>query len=160
VKFDPVFGETSEYAQREMTGSCMSPNEPWIYEASLYLREEIMKRGFKTGGVQPAVCAIDLHNRHVINYDGNIYKCTGFFDRKDFITGNVRVGIADNGGMYNLDNWKNEECIACKYLPLCFSGCRYMKLVRNGNLVSVDCKKPYYDACLEALVKQDLRYSV
>jgi hypothetical protein len=35
-------------------------------------------------------------------------------------------------------------------------GCRYMKLVRDGNISGVDCKKPYYDACLEALVKQDL----
>jgi hypothetical protein len=31
-----------------------------------------------------------------------------------------------------------------------------MKLVRDGNISGVDCKKPYYDACLEALVQQDL----
>ncbi len=158
VKFDPVFGETAEYAPPEMTGACRSPNEPWIFEAAIYLREEIMKRGFKTGGIQPVVCAIDLHNRHIIDYDGNIYKCTGFFGRKDFITGNVKTGVKDNGSMYNLDNWKNEECLSCKYLPLCFGGCRYMKFVRDGNINGVDCRKPYYDACLEALVKQDLRY--
>ncbi len=144
VKFDPVFGETSEYAPREMTGACLTPNEPWVFEASIMLREEVMKRGFKTGGIQPVVCAIDLNNRHIINYDGSIYKCTGFFDRKDFITGNVKSGVTDNGSMYNLDNWKNEECFSCKFLPLCFGGCRYMKYVRDGNISGVDCKMPYY----------------
>jgi uncharacterized protein len=158
VKFDPVFGETPEYAPPEMTGACLTPNEPWVFEAGILLREEVMKRGFKTGGIHPVVCAIDLNNRHIINYDGSIYKCTGFFDRKDFITGDVKSGLTSNGCMYNLDNWKNEECLSCKYLPLCFGGCRYMKLVRDGNMSGVDCKKPYYDACLEALVKQDLRY--
>jgi uncharacterized protein len=160
VKFDPVFGETSEYAPREMTGACLTPNEPWVFEAGIMLREEVMRRGFRTGGIQPVVCAIDLNNRHIINYDGAIYKCTGFFDRKDFVTGNVKSGVTDNGGMYNLDNWKNEECLSCKYLPLCFGGCRYMKYVRDGNTSGVDCKKPYYDACLRALVKQDLLYNV
>jgi uncharacterized protein len=158
VKFDPVFGETSEYAPLEMTGACLTPNEPWVFEASIMLREEVMKRGFKTGGIQPVVCAIDLNNRHIINYDGSIYKCTGFFDRKDFITGNVKSGVTNNSSMYNLDNWKNEECLSCKYLPLCFGGCRYMKYVRDGNISGVDCKKLYYEACLEVLVKQDLRY--
>jgi uncharacterized protein len=70
----------------------------------------------------------------------------------------VKSGVIDNGSMYNLDNWKIEECLSCKYLPLCFGGCRYMKYVRDGNLSGVDCKRPYYEACLEALVKQDLRY--
>ena len=158
IKFDPVFGETSEYSPPGMTGACCSPNEPWMFEAGIMLREEVMKRGFKTGGIQPVVCAIDLNNRHIINYDGNIFKCTGFFDRKDFVTGNVKSGVIDNGSMYNLDNWKIEECLSCKYLPLCFGGCRYMKYVRDGNLSGVDCKRPYYEACLEALVKQDLRY--
>jgi uncharacterized protein len=158
IKFDPVFGETSEYSPPGMAGACCSPNEPWVFEAGIMLREEVMKRGFKTGGIQPVVCAIDLNNRHIINYDGNIFKCTGFFDRKDFVTGNVKSGVIDNGSMYNLDNWKIEECLSCKYLPLCFGGCRYMKYVRDGNLSGVDCKKPYYEACLEALVKQDLRY--
>ena len=158
IKFDPVFGETSEYSPPGMTGACCSPNEPWMFEAGIMLREEVMKRGFKTGGIQPVVCAIDLNNRHIINYDGNIFKCTGFFDRKDFVTGNVKSGVIDNGSMYNLDNWKIEECLSCKYLPLCVGGCRYMKYVRDGNLSGVDCKRPYYEACLEALVKQDLRY--
>ena len=158
VKFDPVFGETSEYATPEMAGACCSPNEPWVFEAGIMLREEVMKRGFKTGGIQPVVCVIDLNNRHIINYDGSIYKCTGFFDRKDFMTGNVKSGVTNNGSIYNLDNWKNEECLSCKYLPLCFGGCRYMKYVRDGNISGVDCKKPYYEACLEVLVAQDLRY--
>jgi hypothetical protein len=35
-----------------------------------------------------------------------------------------------------------------------------MKLVRDGNMEGVDCKKPYFDATLEAMVKQDIRYGL
>ena len=35
-----------------------------------------------------------------------------------------------------------------------------MKLIREGNMNGVDCKKPYFDACLETLVKQDIRYGL
>ena len=159
VKFDPVFSETAEYAPHEMIGGCLSVNEPWIFKAGITLREEVMKRGFRTYGISPALCALDIKDRHMINYDGSLYKCTGFFNRKDFVAGSVKSGF-DCKTYHNLDNWKNEECLACKYLPLCFGGCRYMKLVRDGNLSGVDCKKPYFDACLEALVRQDLQYLV
>jgi uncharacterized protein len=114
-----------------------------------------MKRGFRMYGIAPALCALDIKDRHIINYDGSLYKCPGFMGRKEFVTGSVKSGF-DRTTYHNLDNWKNEECLSCKYLPLCFGGCRYMKLVRDGTINGVDCKKPYFDACLEALVRQDL----
>jgi uncharacterized protein len=120
VKFDPVFSETSEYAPHEMTGGCLSVNEPWIFQAGIALRKEVMKRGFRMYGISPALCALDIKDRHIINYDGSLYKCPGFIGRKEFVAGSVKSGL-DRKAYHNLDNWKNEECLACKYLPLCFA---------------------------------------
>jgi len=33
-----------------------------------------------------------------------------------------------------------------------------MKLLRDGRIDDVDCKKPYLDATLEAFIKQDIKY--
>jgi len=41
---------------------------------------------------------------------------------------------------------------------LCFGGCRYLKLVRDGEMKGVDCRKRHFDAVLEPLVKQDIAY--
>ena len=57
--------------------------------------------------------------------------------------------------MLKLGMYKNPECA---YLPLCFGGCRYMTYVRDGNIDQLDCKKEYFDASLETLLKQDIRY--
>jgi uncharacterized protein len=93
-----------------------------------------------------------------MNYDGTLFKCPGLIGRKDFIIGDVQTGTADYRRSHNLDNWKNEECLACTYLPLCFGGCGYMKLLRDGTMCGVDCKKEYFDAVLETMLAQEMRY--
>jgi hypothetical protein len=33
-----------------------------------------------------------------------------------------------------------------------------MAYLRDGNIDTIDCKKPYLDASLETLIKQDIKY--
>ncbi len=160
VKFDPVSKETNEFAPPDFHDGCESINEPWLFDAGLFLREEILKRGYKTVPITPAVCMIELKNNIVVNYDGSLYKCSGMIGREKCRVGSLKDGISDYKKSHSLDNWKNEECLACAYLPLCFGGCRYSRLISAGNMNGVDCKKPYFDACLEALVKQDIKYGL
>lgn len=160
VNFTPVVRERSEFAPPDFHDGCMSPNEPWLAGATLFLREEILKRGFQTQELLPTVCAVERSNVVVVNYDGMLYKCPGLIGRKEYCIGGLKKGILDYRTAHCLGNWKNEECLACAYLPLCFGGCRYMKLVRDGNMHGVDCKKGFFDNTLEAVVRQDLRYQM
>ncbi|HET7317701.1 MAG TPA: geopeptide radical SAM maturase, partial [Nitrospirota bacterium] len=158
VRFDPVVNESREMAPPDFHDGCMSFDEPWLRDAAVFLRAEILKRGFRTQKVEPSVCFVERRNNVVVNYDGALYRCPGLIGRRDYCTGSVKTGSADYRGTHNLDSWKNEECLSCSYLPLCFGGCRYMKLVRDGNMQGVDCKKAYFDRTLEALVMQDVKY--
>ena len=160
VRFESVTNETEGIAPPDFHDGCISVNEPWLFEAGLFLREEILKRGFKTPPITPIVCMVEIRGGLVINYDGSIYQCVGLLGREEYKTGDIKTGIKDYSTSHNLDKWKNEKCLDCTYLPLCFGGCRYMKLVRDGNMDGVDCKKPYFDATLETLVKQDIRYGL
>jgi uncharacterized protein len=158
VKFDPVVNESSEFAPPDFHDGCISIQEPWLIEASLFLREEILKRGYRTQKIMPSACMMQYDDNLVMNYDGTLFKCPGLIGRKDFIIGDVQTGTADYRRSHNLDNWKNEECLACTYLPLCFGGCGYMKLLRDGTMCGVDCKKEYFDAVLETMLAQEMRY--
>lgn len=158
VKFDPIIRESAEYAPPDFQGGCVSINEPWLFKAGVFLREEILKRGFRTPAVAPAACMIELKNNLVINYDGSLYKCPALIGRKKFCVGTVQTGSADYHQSHNLENWKNDECLACAYLPLCFGGCRYMKLIREGTVKGVDCRKQFFDKTLESFILQDLKY--
>lgn len=157
VKFDAV--TPSPFKRSELMNRCSAVEEPWVFEAGLFLREEIMKRGFRTPKLRPQSCQIEIDNSLTINYDGGILKCTALMGWKGFEAGNIRTGITDYRESHKLDVWKNKECADCEYLPICYGGCRYTTLLQDGKIERVDCRRPYYDATLETLVKQDLKYS-
>lgn len=160
VKFSPVGRTKGEFALPDFSEGCESINEPWLPGASIFLREELLKRGFRTSVTRPSICVVESAGNLVFNYDGGIYKCPALLGRKGFQIGSLRSGITGYASSHKLGLWKNEECLDCAYLPLCFGGCRYMKLISAGNMDSVDCRKPYLDAALEALVKQDIKYGL
>lgn len=158
VKFDPILQDTSEFALHDFQEGCSSYREPWFAEAALHLREEVMKRGFRTAKVTPSPCVIENYDSIVVHYDGTFYKCPGFLGRKDCCVGDLKRGLADYRGSHGLDNWKNKECLDCCYLPLCFGGCRYMTMMHGGRMGDIDCRKEYFDKTLESLVMQDIKY--
>jgi uncharacterized protein len=161
IHFDPIAKTHNELAPSDFKDiGCESINEPWLIEAGFLLREEILKRGYNTQKIRPSPCMIDIRDEIVINYDGTMYKCPGLIGTKGFEVGDIKTGIEDYSDSHNLNNWKNEECLGCEYLPICFGGCRYMKYLSDGDIHGNDCKKPYYDATLETFIKQDLKYGL
>lgn len=158
VDFNPVINERNKFSPPDFHDGCMSLNEPWLVEAMFFLREEILKRGFRAQELLPAICAIEWKSSVIVNYDGTVYKCPGLIGRKNYCVGDLKTGMRDYGLSHGLGNWKNKKCLACAYLPLCFGGCRYMKLIRTGNMRGRDCKKAFFDRTLESFVLQDRRY--
>ena len=144
----------------DFNDGCISTNEPWAMEASIFLREEVLKRGFRTPGFRPIFCLIESHNSFVVNYDGVIYKCPGFIGIEEFKAGDLVNGPIDDSTSYKPGIWNNSECMECEYLPLCYGGCRYIKFVMDGKIDSPDCRRKYFDTCLETLAKQDIKYGI
>jgi uncharacterized protein len=161
VKFDPVMKRSDRVTSiTDFNDGCMSTDEPWVMEAAIFLREEILKRGFRTPGIRPSFCSIENHNSYVVNHDGMLYKCPGFIGMKEFEAGDLKKGPTDYSSSYKTGIWNNKECMECEYLPLCFGGCRFIKFVRDGKIDSPDCQRKYFDTCLETLVKQDIKYGI
>jgi uncharacterized protein len=158
VKFNPIAKIAGKFALPDFRDGCESINEPWVNEAGVHLREEILKRGFHTPKIKPSPCMMEIQDNIVVNYDGTFYKCPGLIGWKGFEAGDLKTGIKDYRKSHNLDSWKTDECLNCEYLPLCFGGCRFMKLLRDGNMNGIDCRKPYLDATLESFIKQEIKY--
>ncbi len=161
LKFGAVMNRPEgEAGPRDYVDGSMSVNEPWVIKAGTELREKVLERGYKAPKITPSPCQVEIRDAYVVNYDGAIYKCPVFIGKKDYEIGTLRDGINEYSDSYKLGNWKNEECAECEYLPICFGGCRYMMYVRDGNIDGLDCKKPYLDATLETLIKQDIKYKL
>lgn len=78
------------------------------------------------------VCYADSPNHFVINYNGDVFKCTA----RDFIP-DIREGVLDNKGELIMDEcfskrmsirYANPSCLECKILPLCNGGCTQNKM--------------------------------
>ncbi len=156
ARFSPVIPKADGSVSGDLNSACASANEPWSIEASLFLRQETIKRGFPVPKLRAAACMIEFEHDLVVGYDGSLYKCPAFMGREEMRVGSLAEGVGDYAASHNLDIWKNDECLDCAYLPLCFGGCRFLRLLGSGAIDGVDCRRPYLDAALEQLVRQDL----
>jgi uncharacterized protein len=158
VAFNQVTGRVGSTSLPDYASACNCTDEQWLFEATIFLREEILRRGFPTPKPGQAGCMVEFANDLVVNVDGALYKCPAFVGRKGFSVGDLRSGIIDHGGAYIPDVWKTPECLECAYLPQCFGGCRFLKFLRDGKIDLVDCWKSFLDATLEKCISQDLKY--
>jgi uncharacterized protein len=157
VQFSPVTGRVGGSPIPDYANACSCYEEEWLGEAGVYLREEILKRGFPTPRPGPAGCMVEFENDMVVDVDGAIYKCPAFVGREGFAVGSLQGGMGDSS-VYGPDIWKREECLECPWLPLCFGGCRFMSYLRDGHMNGIDCWKGLLEATMEKSVLQDLRY--
>jgi len=161
VKFDPVMKRSDRvHSPMDFNEGCMSVNEQWLMDANLFLREEVLKRGFRTPGIKPMFCLIESNESYTVNHNGTLYKCPGFLGMEGFEIGDLKNGPRDCLSAYKPGFWNNSECMECEYLPLCYGGCRFAKFVTDGEINSTDCRRKYFDTCLEALIKQDIKYGI
>ncbi len=160
VSFNIVMKVNDQITNNEFIGGCATINEPWLRDASLHVRKEVMQRGYPIGTIGPEPCAVEIDDAFTVHYDGSLYKCVTWVGHEDYKIGDVWQGVTENGLINHYPgHWlKEEKCQQCNYLPLCFGGCRYMAYQRDGHMAHVDCRKPFYDATLEAMLLQDLRY--
>jgi len=156
VGFFPVFPKADGSVSGDCNSTCASSDEPWVIEAGLILRGEILRRGFKVPKPGPSGCMVEFDNDFVVGHDGKLFKCPTFMGDDVLCIGELGSFVADYSASHNRDVWKNDECLDCAYLPLCFGGCRFLRRLRTGAIDGVDCRKAIYDATLETIVRQDL----
>ncbi len=156
VGFSPVVPRADGSVAGDLGSACLASSDSWTFQAGLFLRAESIRRGFPVPKLKAGACVVEFENDLVVNWDGGIYKCPVFMGDESLRVGSLAEGINDYRESHNLDLWKNEECLECAYLPLCFGGCRFLARLKTGTMDCVDCRKELLDATLETIVRQDL----
>ncbi|MBC8207549.1 MAG: geopeptide radical SAM maturase [Desulfobulbaceae bacterium] len=158
VNFNMVMQVNESVTGNRFQGGCSSVNEPWLRDASLYVRQEVLRRGYAVPEISPQPCAVEMDDAYTVHFDGSLYKCVTWIGNEAYKIGDIWNGADDSYlHTHHVGHWKkNEECRACIYLPLCFGGCRFMAHQRNGHMAEVDCQKDFFASTLEHLIKQDI----
>lgn len=77
-------------------------------------------------------CTAELENCYVVDEKGNLYKCWDEIGKEEFVCMNLldrtQVNYCAISRFVADDPFDaNSKCRMCKFLPLCFGGCRYQK---------------------------------
>lgn len=102
------------------------------------LRNFLIEKGFSVSELKriaPGRCYADCTNHIVVNYNGDLYKCTA----RDFIPSNKEGVLRENGDLIwndkfkkrNLMKFGNANCQTCRIYPLCHGGCSQIKIERD-----------------------------
>lgn len=101
-------------------------------------------------------CIFVERHHYVIDFYGNIYKCSFTIGNQDFVVGNIFKGF----------NWKNEDMLSsknvidicyekkCSYIPICGGGCRYTAWIDTGSYHDLNCNKDILDDVLPLSLRQ------
>lgn len=105
-----------------------------------------VKRGIPLIGknVIEGLCGNLSKSNVTISVDGKLSICPGLCSIKELEIGDVLSGFNHKYSMMvDVDIW--EDCLSCKYAPMCVGGCRAQAYIKNKNCLSCYCKKEYYE---------------
>lgn len=160
VNFNMVMQVGDKITNNDFSGGCAAMSESWLAAASLQVRQQVLQRGYPIGTIGPEPCAVEIDAAFTVHYDGSLYKCVTWIGHEAYRIGDVVHGVTEQAlSNHHVGHWlRDEQCQTCTYLPLCFGGCRFMAYQRDGDMAQVDCRKSFYEATLEPMLLQDLRY--
>jgi len=130
----------------------------FLDEKTAFLREETMKRGFKTvDGVHMGPCEIHKTHSHTIGPDGSLYACPGFAGNLPESTGHIDgrhddLRSAAARRFEKILGW--HECDDCAFIPVCAGGCAAASHIELGDMNKPNCHKPSFEAGVITLARQ------
>ena len=126
-----------------------------------FLREETVKRGFKTvDGVHMGPCEIHKQHAHTIGPDGSLYACPGFGGNLGQSTGHIDdrhddLRSAAARRFEKITAWK--DCKDCAFIPVCAGGCSVAAHTELGDMNKPNCHKPSFEAGVVTLARTAAR---
>jgi uncharacterized protein len=103
-------------------------------------------------------CYADVYNYLVINYDGNVFKCSArdYSDKHRIGTiekdGRITKNIGVLSRMYSFSTFENEICLKCKHLPLCFGPCIQKCYEVKTNQAKFECMYDYAEIDISSYI--------
>lgn len=133
IVFEPIFGDCSINAVHNLNHTTLSNKLSEYYKLAYNYGYDVTIGMSQIVTGKLVYCYAERENQFVINYNGDVFKCSVCdFDN------NQRVGYIDLGGEFikikdKLSKWLSSElfeqkCLKCVYLPLCMGGCKKSRI--------------------------------
>jgi len=128
---------------------CLSKNEMTNFVIELYKQYGIQVEEFYPDNLYADCMARSPYSNLVVCEDGTIYKCYEHVGNKTTAVGNILdENILSNPQFIarystGIDQYKDPECRACPYLPICTAGCPTRRYENKYEGKGTDCCTPF-----------------
>lgn len=169
--FYDVIDDLSSISEEHKKKIIISFHRVWQNKDSLLLKTEVTKviEAFENSGfaventfvASKNRCYGDQNNTIVVNYDGDIYKCTA----RDFNKTNCEGFLNSNGDV----EWnsrhderitaskKFKNCKKCRIYPICHVGCSQNRLEWND---TDECVKGYSEETKDYIIREIIEFNL
>ena len=136
-KIKPYFARVENHNQTYDDMKCLSEKHFDQFERET-MREDATWVWSKYPRLIASFCGADNDNAYIIAPNGDLYKCWSDLGYNERSVGNIKrdPAIDVTQGRYLdymlFDATQDEECEACKFLPVCMGGCPYSRVEHNG----------------------------
>ena len=146
VYFAPVTAYTDVCA--DTAGHCLAGNE-WS-QLNVRLRLAAMERGYGSVALpvsRTGMCIADDPRGWVVTPEGRLFKCWNDVTTPDRAVYDIVRGEQTPEMKAELERWTSwspfrlTECVECKALPQCHSGCAHIAMKQEGPLTHGDCSE-------------------
>lgn len=161
ISFGRITGRVGDTTSAPTKGSdCVPFFEEGLAERMLDLRREAYKRGLTVkAALRPMVCFAKMSSSAVIDPLGRIYKCPALVGYEDFVVGDIHHAEWNHRHAEFLSMGLHDECLDCRWAPLCGGGCPFAAYLKYGDLHQLDCRKRYFQNVGEELLKMEYNMS-
>jgi len=127
-----------------------------LFNETMMIKRELLKRGINSPtGLAVNACPLIMEDiGATIDPEGVIYRCNALVGYQEFSVGTVQDGGFDENSKKYLayDAWKRcpEDC---SYVPMCQGGCRFFAYIENKDVMSLACKREYFNEIMPDLIK-------
>ncbi|MGB8450995.1 MAG: radical SAM protein [Anaerocolumna sp.] len=110
----------------------------YLIDLASYIKKRNIYQYSSIGNPDGEICPYKKKHSFSIDTNLKIFMCNAFIDDHDYSIGNI-----DDYYTKEIIDVNEPMCLKCKYLPVCYSGCKYDN----------HCKKEYFKSTIPELVK-------
>ncbi len=134
VVYEPIFGKKCFSATKNISSEEISSKIVDYYHLAQQMGYDVTLESIGIGKL--VYCYAERENQFIINYNGDVFKCSVGFnpeERFGYLSSEGRVILNEKqwNKWFRMDLFE-QKCYSCKFLPLCMGGCRKTR-IENAN---------------------------
>jgi uncharacterized protein len=136
VALEPIFGDCTVCATPNLVSDETARTLVDYMALARRMGFDVVRGSTSIAAGKLVYCYAERKSQFLINYNGDVFKCSvskfapeervGYLDEQGRL-----IKIENRWGQFVNEDYFEERCLACAYLPVCMGGCRMQRAIKK-----------------------------